>query len=185
MLISPNTVSVYLHSLARTALTHVFEWRYCSIPLTEYWSARIKAMVNSSNVYMSLGNTSMAWHELYTIQSQFDNNFVLEKDSLKNSLPSRRQFFDEYPSLRHPEPRWVAEAKVTNPDLQMLGSWEKLQVAGKGLIPRQGDAVCVWNSASISFDNVSSLMSIDRSVVCVRRLQVNHGWPFLWRLSLS
>ena len=105
------------------------------------------AMINSFSLMRSLGNTAMAWHQLRTIQSQFSNNFVLEKQDLEGLFPPGRTFL-EMSALRHPEPRLAAEAKVTCPDLQVLGSWEKLSVSGRGLNARQGDAYFVWNSKS-------------------------------------
>lgn len=129
------------------ALTQFFgvEWKNSNLPLTEYWQARMVAMINSSSLLKKLGNTSMAWHQLATIHSQFSNNFVFEKQDLEKLLPSGHYFL-EMSGLKHPEPRLAAEARVTCPDLQVLGSWEKLHVTGRGLPARQGDAYFVWNS---------------------------------------
>ncbi|KZV74271.1 hypothetical protein PENSPDRAFT_215168 [Peniophora sp. CONT] len=124
---------------------HQHQWKNSNLPLTEYWEARMVAMINSSTLLKSLGNTSMAWHKLATIQSQFSNNFIFEKEDLEKLLPPGRVFL-EMSTLKHPDPRLAAEAKVTSPDLQVLGSWEKLHVTGKGLPARQGDAYFVWNS---------------------------------------
>ncbi|KZV74270.1 hypothetical protein PENSPDRAFT_626049 [Peniophora sp. CONT] len=121
------------------------QWLYASLPFTEYWQARMVSMVNAYYLHMSLGNTSMAYFRLHTIQSQYLNNFVFEKDMLKKILPPTSIYF-ETAGLRHPEPRWAPEARVTCPDMQVLGSWEKLHVSGKGLPARQGDSSFVWNS---------------------------------------
>ncbi|VDB85532.1 unnamed protein product [Peniophora sp. CBMAI 1063] len=122
-----------------------YPWKNSNLPLTEYWQARMVAMINASSLYKSLGNTATAWHQLATIRAQFENNFILEKQDLQKLLPPISHFA-EMSALKHPEPRLAALAKVIRPDLQVLGSWQKLQVSGRGLPVRQGEAYCVWNS---------------------------------------
>ncbi|KAJ7473606.1 hypothetical protein B0H11DRAFT_2174202 [Mycena galericulata] len=118
-----------------------FEWFDFSLQLPEFYLQRLRARLTMEKIFRELGNTGAAnerkWHAS-----------ILVPDHLKNAeirKINKGPKFDSEFELRHPDPKLVVSLAVTDPTLQVLGSWQKVPVkkAG-GITSRMGFASFVF-----------------------------------------
>ena len=98
----------------------------------------------TSDVFEMLGNTGTATDKRWNIGVETMD----EQRHLTPEVTKVRNMGKVYEllSLRHPDPKLTATLKVEYPELQVLGSWKKLNVRKKGAMkPRLGSASFVWN----------------------------------------
>ncbi|KAJ7101982.1 hypothetical protein C8R44DRAFT_988292 [Mycena epipterygia] len=118
-----------------------FEWFDFSIQFPPYYLQRLRARVTTEKIFRNLGNTGAAnerrWHSTTLVP---DNMHTAETRRIH---PLIRQ--DPVYELRHPDPTLVATLAVTDPTLQVLGSWQKVVLnKGGGITSRMGFASFVF-----------------------------------------
>ncbi|KAJ6534132.1 hypothetical protein B0H19DRAFT_439818 [Mycena capillaripes] len=118
-----------------------FEWFDFSIQHADYYFERLRARVMMEKIFRKLGNTGAAnerrWHATTLVPEQFVSAATRK---IHPHIPS-----DPVYKLRHPDPSLVSSLAVTDPSLQVLGSWQKVPVkkAG-GITSRMGFASFVF-----------------------------------------
>ncbi|KAJ6453239.1 hypothetical protein C8R47DRAFT_1229114 [Mycena vitilis] len=120
-----------------------FEWFDFSPPIADYFLQRLRARVMSEKIYRTLGNTGTAnerrWHSTTLMTG---NSAVASPETRKiiQSISGRAMY-----RLRHPDPSFVASIAVTDPSLQVLGSWQKVPLKKTGgITSRMGFASFVF-----------------------------------------
>lgn len=121
------------------------EWFDFSIQFPPYFLQRLRARVTTEKIFRTLGNTGGAnerrWHSTTLVP---DNMHTAETRRIS---PLIRQ--DKVYELRHPDPSLVATLAVTDPTLQVLGSWKKVVLnKGGGITSRMGFASFVFEGWS-------------------------------------
>ncbi|KAJ7737096.1 hypothetical protein B0H16DRAFT_1466367 [Mycena metata] len=108
-----------------TRWTPYFEWFDFDLPLTEYVYERLRARVTQQRIFRTLGNTGAAnerrWHSTTITPREVQTP---EMRKIHPHIPN-----DPIYQLRHPDPKLVASSlTVTDPTLQVLGSWNKVNL---------------------------------------------------------
>ncbi|KAJ7679551.1 hypothetical protein DFH06DRAFT_1465584 [Mycena polygramma] len=121
----------------------VFEWFDFCPQLEDYYVQRLRARVVSEKIYRTLGNTGTAnerrWH----------STTLLADDNAMESAETRKIFktipLDPVYKLHHPDPALASSLAVTDPSLQVLGSWQKVPLKKSGgITSRMGFASFVF-----------------------------------------
>ncbi|CAA7271088.1 unnamed protein product [Cyclocybe aegerita] len=119
--------------------TPLFEWIRHNIALPQLTKELVTAHALASDVFELLGNTSMAVDRRYNIG--VESIITPEATRIRDTGKLFR-----ITSLRHPDPSLTASARVTSPELQVMGTWRKVHVRKKGpMKPRLGFAGFIWN----------------------------------------
>jgi hypothetical protein len=113
--------------------------------MTEYFLECVTAYRLASDILLELGNTGTS------VQRRWFGNVAansmpssLDSALVKKVVPNAT--LNNYLKLRHPEPKLVAKLTLQNENLQIRGSWKKLQIKkGANLPQRSGFASFVWN----------------------------------------
>ncbi|KAJ7744035.1 hypothetical protein DFH07DRAFT_890558 [Mycena maculata] len=118
-----------------------FEWFDFSLQLSAFYLQRLRARVTSEKIFRDLGNTGAAnerrWHSTTLVPHH------IETPEMRKIHPIRQN--DPVYELRHPDPKLVATLTVTDPALQVLGSWKKIPIKkGSGMTSRMGFASFVF-----------------------------------------
>lgn len=112
----------------------------------------------TSDVFEMLGKTGTATEKRWNIG-------VENMDDKRHLTPDVRKIRNmekvyELLSLRYPDPKLTATLQVEYPELQVLGSWKKLNVRKKGAMkPRLASASFIWNG--LYFRRLFSFIFID------------------------
>ncbi|KAF7332954.1 hypothetical protein MVEN_02401300 [Mycena venus] len=118
-----------------------FEWFDFSLQLSEFYLQRLRARVTTEKIFRQLGNTGSAnernWHCTTLVPKHLETPEIRKIHPIIQLNPIYK--------LRHPDPTLVASLTVTDPTLQVLGSWQKVQLkkAG-GITSRMGFASFVF-----------------------------------------
>ncbi|KAJ7809118.1 hypothetical protein B0H14DRAFT_3760132 [Mycena olivaceomarginata] len=118
-----------------------FEWFDFSLQSSEFYLQRLRARVTMEKIFRELGNTGAAnerrWHSTTLVPQD------LETPEMRKLHPIRRS--DPVYELRHPDPKLVATLTVSDPALQVLGSWQKVPIKKSGgMTSRMGFASFVF-----------------------------------------
>ncbi|KAJ7025526.1 hypothetical protein C8F04DRAFT_1223292 [Mycena alexandri] len=124
-----------------TRSTPCFEWFDFEVQLTEYFYERLRARVLQQRIFRTLGNTGAAnerrWHSTTLTPKHLETPEMLK---IHPHIPH-----DPIYQLRHPDPKLVTSLTVTDPTLQVLGSWKKVALQkGAGITSRMGFAAFVF-----------------------------------------
>lgn len=105
----------------------------------------MRSMVNSSNVFLKLGNTSMAAYYRIgctVIALSPAPGFQPETLEGKEWAP----YLNRLATLRHPDPKLSQKLNIQYESLQVMGSWSKIHIpSDKNIQPRAEFASFVWN----------------------------------------
>ncbi|KAI0798160.1 hypothetical protein C8Q75DRAFT_813978 [Abortiporus biennis] len=106
---------------------------------------RIRALILGSDIFLKIGNTASAHHRLWRENSH--KNVLTQGDLPQNRVNA---ITDETKittlcQLRHPDPSISNKLTLTHPNLQVMGSWEKLTIPGDKIESRMGFAGFVWH----------------------------------------
>ncbi|KAJ7109557.1 hypothetical protein C8R43DRAFT_1139663 [Mycena crocata] len=121
--------------------TPYFEWFDFDLKFSAYVLQRLRPRVVAQTIYRELGNTAAAnerrWHSTTMVSKD------LETPAIRKLNPTIQE--DPVYRLRHPDPKLVATLAVTDPSLQVMGSWQKIPVKkGGGITSRMGFASFVF-----------------------------------------
>ncbi|KAI0314163.1 hypothetical protein OF83DRAFT_1064292 [Amylostereum chailletii] len=129
-----------------TSSMPVFDWADYTLDDQIYFNTRLFGLVGTSSILMDLGNTSSAVHRFFSASrlryslrpgSSVDGNIL---DTIVPADALRRMA-----QLRHPEPHLTAKLEVKVPELQVRGSWQKIQIKkARTVIGRHSYASFVW-----------------------------------------
>ncbi|KAJ7155681.1 hypothetical protein C8R46DRAFT_1004896 [Mycena filopes] len=118
-----------------------FEWFDFNLTFPEFLLERLRARVVQQQIFRTLGNTGAAnerrWHSTTLVPRELETPETLKIHPHIN--------FDPIYQLRHPDPKLVASLTVTDPALQVRGSWQKIALKkGAGIPSRMGFASFVF-----------------------------------------
>ncbi|KAI0075656.1 hypothetical protein K474DRAFT_1646268 [Panus rudis PR-1116 ss-1] len=124
----------------------MFDWININLLSPEFVIQRGRGLVQASELFLKLGNTGAAVHRKYMASISIIN--LPDNDSARKAVlkmnPTNAMF--RLLSTRHPDPRLSAKLEIKNPDLQIRGSWCKIEIPREKVIqPRYGFASFVWN----------------------------------------
>ncbi|EAU80938.2 hypothetical protein CC1G_03114 [Coprinopsis cinerea okayama7 len=126
----------------------LFSWFDHNLDSPDFILQRVTALVLSSRIFLYLGNTATAgqrYHQaLDTTKNLRSALYTPEYRALVNNNRLR-----EHMLIRNPDPAFCHTLMVSNPRLQVLGSWKKLgerDFAGKGPGARLQFSSFIWNS---------------------------------------
>ncbi|KAH6907506.1 hypothetical protein BKA70DRAFT_357644 [Coprinopsis sp. MPI-PUGE-AT-0042] len=126
----------------------LFSWMDHTLDLPEFTLQRVTALVQSSRIFFSLGNTATAGQRynqaLDTTKHVSRSHFTQQYRALVNQGALYHHMV-----IRNPDPQFCHELNVTDPRLQVLGSWKKLGSStanGKGPSARYQFASFIWDS---------------------------------------
>lgn len=115
----------------------------------DFYKYRLSALVLASDIFLGLGNTGAAVHRRWTADialNTIPDGPSINKWPLKQIAPHGAALV--LLQFRHPDPNRSAKLTLKNPDLQVSGSWQKIQLKKPGTIqPKLGFASFVWKSA--------------------------------------
>lgn len=139
--------------------------------MTEYFLECVTAYRLASDILLELGNTGTS------VQRRWFGNVAANSmpSSLDSALVKKvvpNETLNNYLKLRHPEPKLVAKLTLQNENLQIRGSWKKLQIKKGAKLPqRSGFASFVWNGEDhdLTIGNFTLIIVLCRPFVCCRR----------------
>jgi hypothetical protein len=135
-------------------------------------------------IFRELGNTGSAnerrWHSTTLVPDH------LRTAEMRKIHPNIK--FDPVYKLRHPDPKLVATVAVTDPSLQVLGSWLKVHVKKTGgITSRMGFASFVFEGNECSSNMFFSFLIVRAGFLYVLGGEKYLSGPFyrdFWRISL-
>ncbi|KAJ6543642.1 hypothetical protein B0H10DRAFT_2244374 [Mycena sp. CBHHK59/15] len=103
-----------------------FEWKRIESTSPDYHFERITTLCLSSAVFLAIGNTGSAVERRWLAQSML----VSLPTDMKTAQIQRAapMMGSDILGLRHPDPHMAPSLSVQHPDLQVSGSWQKLDV---------------------------------------------------------
>ncbi|KAF7345724.1 hypothetical protein MVEN_01592500 [Mycena venus] len=114
--------------IEKTRKNPLFEWFDFEIQFPEYYLQRLRARVLQEQVFRKLGNTAAANERRLQATALVPKHLVIpEMREIHLIIPNDPVF-----KLRHPDPELVATLVVTEPTLQVLGSWQKVPLKKGG-----------------------------------------------------
>ncbi|KAJ7740097.1 hypothetical protein B0H16DRAFT_1676390 [Mycena metata] len=143
--------------IVKTQNKPLFEWFDFSIKLPSYFLQRVRARVIAEKIFRLLGNTATANNgRLQTralVPKEFESPEILKINPVIVN--------DRVYALLHPDPTLVASLSVSDPTLQLRGSWRKVSVKkGKGgaITARMGFASFVYEGTLYVLGGQKGLM---------------------------
>ena len=105
------------------------------------------------DIFMDLGNTGVAMHRCWqylrkTIDQAQAFGAHAARAQLKPLLDDSPNSLSDLLPLRSPDPNLVLKQELKCPQLQVMGSWQKIKNIPNPIAPRQGFASFVWNRES-------------------------------------
>ncbi|KAH9932855.1 uncharacterized protein B0H18DRAFT_1092989 [Fomitopsis serialis] len=124
----------------------MYDWEYYNPqpPRQDVYVQRLKGLVGSSDAFVTLRNTGSATHrkcvadELIKHLPAGVNTRPLRAICPSGSVTVLMQF-------RHPDPQLLKNWELSNDDLQVRGSWQKMKIS-RSILPRMGFASFIWKS---------------------------------------
>ncbi|KAJ7218173.1 hypothetical protein C8J57DRAFT_1395242 [Mycena rebaudengoi] len=114
--------------IEKTRANPLFEWFNFEIQFSEYFFWRLRARVLQEQIFRTLGNTAAANERRLQSTALVPQHLVTpEMRKIHPIVPDDPVF-----KLRHPDPVLVATLIVTDPALQVLGSWQKVPLKKSG-----------------------------------------------------
>ena len=106
-----------------------------------------KARAAAAAAFLSFGNTGTAVHRRYTATLMIPRDHQRREPAISRTI-LHRGGTQTLTTLRHPDPMMVHRHKITQPSLQLLGSWKKLKInkgssAGPGR--RMSVSTFIWD----------------------------------------
>lgn len=116
------------------------------MPEIEFYNALKNVLSNTSAIYKELGNTGLALDRSYKNSSASQRvSFHVKGPNKLTGSSTEANRMRNLSKLRHPDPKTVAQWKVTHPTLQVAGSWKKMDVPKDKSLPSRGGFVSfVW-----------------------------------------
>ncbi|KAJ7594750.1 hypothetical protein C8J56DRAFT_448047 [Mycena floridula] len=116
-----------LHANSSYGQSPFFDWMASNPNVLEHFVNLVEAHARQSDLFLSLSNTSMAvyhaWEATKIITTPGSPGI-----SSRSLEPHYKGDFNKLSHLRHPDPNSLNKLTVTEPDLQMRGSWEKIPI---------------------------------------------------------
>lgn len=140
-----------------------------------------KARAAAAAAFLSFGNTGTAVHRRYTATLMIPQDHQRREPAISRTI-LHRGGTQTLTTLRHPDPMMVHRHKITQPSLQLLGSWKKLKVnkgscAGPGR--RMSFSTFIWEGSCAHIllleYCISLTISITRPAVRRRRQEGLYG----------
>lgn len=156
----------------RPTLTHSWiEWFEFAIQLPDFYLQRLRARVTMQTIFRALGNTGAAnerrWHSTTLVPDH------MQTAEMRKIHPIIQM--DPVYQLRHPDPKLVATLAVTDPSLQVSGSWRKVPLKSSGgMTSRMGFASFVFEGRVPAISRyLISINPANRPLVRPRRREIS------------
>ncbi|KAF8210879.1 hypothetical protein K438DRAFT_1710364 [Mycena galopus ATCC 62051] len=130
-----------------TAPHPLYDWKDFMMDLPPLTFNRSAGLCLASEIFAALGNSGTAttrrWTALTTTINLPEPHQTRELKAVLDVELLYKQF-----ELRHPDPQAAPNREITVPELQIRGSWKRLQVRTPGGVTegRENFASCIWNS---------------------------------------
>ncbi|KAJ7685845.1 hypothetical protein B0H17DRAFT_1225452 [Mycena rosella] len=151
------------------------EWLDFSLQLPEYYLQRFRARVVMEKIFRALGNTGTAnerrWHAITLVPKE------METPGTQGVFPTLAR--DPVYELRHPDPKLVAKLAVVDPELQVLGSWQKVPLKNSGGITSR------MGFASFMFENRLTLRAGHLYILGGEKYLSGPWYRDFWRIDLT
>ncbi|THH26623.1 hypothetical protein EUX98_g7570 [Antrodiella citrinella] len=166
--------------------TPLLDWIGISVASQDFYLQRITTLDTWGNIFLSLGNTGSAlarkWASHTTTVSLPPQ---VDEKSLKkmvNADETRR-----LSALKHPDAALSPKLELKNKDLQIMGSWKKVEIPKAVAIePRMGFCSFVWKSRFYVFGGEKSLDGPHfRDLRYLDLTNTNAGWHSLTPYPIS
>ncbi|KAI0314162.1 hypothetical protein OF83DRAFT_1138114 [Amylostereum chailletii] len=158
-----------------------FDWMDSTPTSEDFFTARLSGLTRASNIFLKLGNTAAAVHRLHIAITLETHGKAAGLDPARLDEPGRMERYAKMAKLRHPEPRLTDTLELQDPNLQILGSWRKLEVKKTKMIaPRQGFASFVWNGRFYVFGGEKMVYGpYYRDFYYIELEKLDEGWQKL------
>ncbi|KAF8965646.1 hypothetical protein BDZ97DRAFT_1811635 [Flammula alnicola] len=104
-----------------------------------------KARAAAGDIFLELGNTGTTVHRRWTAQEMIPTSHNIREPRILRTILSRGGT-KHLISFRHPDPQLVHKITVTDPSLQLLGSWKKMKIKKAGGPGRRmGFSSFIWD----------------------------------------
>lgn len=112
----------------------------------EYYVERLNTLDEMSKIYFKLGNTSRGFFSRWLAQYIIGGlPPPLDSMNLQNRIDDAE--IRRLSALKHPDASLSSGIALKNKDLQIMGSWQKLEIAkSKNIQSREGFCSFVWKS---------------------------------------
>ncbi|KAJ7024546.1 hypothetical protein C8F04DRAFT_1131316 [Mycena alexandri] len=141
--------------IVKTQDNPLFEWIDFSIKLPSYFLQRVRARVTAEKIFRALGNTATANNGRLQTRALVPKEFESAEIRKINPLIVNDRVY----ALLHPDPTLVASLTVSDPTLQLRGSWRKVPVRKGGAITaRMGFASFVFEGSLYVLGGQKGLM---------------------------
>ncbi|SJK99591.1 uncharacterized protein ARMOST_02899 [Armillaria ostoyae] len=122
----------------------LFDWKDFHFDLPDMTLQHTIAKTAMADIYLRLGNTGRASYtrwRCFTIYQHMPAPHHSGEIKILNNVHSLADLL----KLRHPDPSRTPTLEVTDPGLQVRGSWKRLHTkAGSGIAPRSNFASFIW-----------------------------------------
>ncbi|KAJ7640081.1 hypothetical protein DFH06DRAFT_1053126 [Mycena polygramma] len=114
--------------IATSRASPVFDWLSFNVKMPEFYVERLRSYVLRDRIFRALGNTAAANERRLVATMLVPQDLVTPQ--MREIHPIIRD--DPVFKLRHPDPALVASLELTDPSLQVLGSWRKVPLKKVG-----------------------------------------------------
>lgn len=141
-----DEVNILSKNMALRQQKPQFDWIDYQIKHKSLYYERNRALSIAAEIFQQLGNTAAAHHRRNVCMSIM--HWI--PDDVDDDLPEETLNVQQYRAvcaLRHPDPNLSDKVTLQYPNLQILGSWQKIDLPKGGNGPaRMGMCSFVWNS---------------------------------------
>ncbi|KAE9402519.1 galactose oxidase [Gymnopus androsaceus JB14] len=128
----------------RQALKDTPSWKDYHLSLVEYWMFRIKSQLRGYTEFAALGNTGLAAAYAHVAVADYDRPDSAKYPkiaALEKDMDIAKMF-----AFRHPDPNQIDNVKIVCPEIQVQGTWERLELSSEaqGRRPRGRCAHSSW-----------------------------------------
>ncbi|KAI0353841.1 hypothetical protein OH77DRAFT_1406141 [Trametes cingulata] len=168
-----------LHKNARFAAKPLFDWEVFrpNPPCLEFHRQHLLGLVTASDVLLKLGNTGAAAY-----CRNVGNTIVCSLRSVMEQLSLRREVLSvgsvhTIMQFRHPDPTIYRSLEITNPELQVRGSWQRLKWADSSKVTsRMAHSCFIYKSRLyVCGGQKSGTFEVYRDIWCLDLVRMN-GW---------
>ncbi|KAH0608213.1 uncharacterized protein H6S33_002265 [Morchella sextelata] len=146
--------------------TPLFYWKNTNLLIEEYYLNQQKYHLRLSQVFLKLLNTSCAVHHSWAVASISGSIATPQKPPRVTKMLDDANVM-KFAQYRHPDINLPDRLKVSYPNLQIRGKWERLVTKSRPPAPRLGMATWIWRGKLYVAGGQSAMQDRVRDMWCL------------------
>ncbi|TCD66271.1 hypothetical protein EIP91_001600 [Steccherinum ochraceum] len=142
-------------------------WRRFHLNVIEYFTVPIKRFAGISAVFKELGNTSLAMMYITLASNYYVAAENVADASKAKALGNLLTDLFNLGKIRHPEPLLYAAMNITQPKLQIRGTWKKLEMTGRKAPGKSCLSCWIWNGRLYTAGGMNDVYMEQRDMWCL------------------